>query len=97
MTAGVGSRANAFKCQFLHLFQATTRSVAQPKDGKMNDKQPTEYLTKTELAAMLRVSTRTITNYIRTGAIPEPVKIGRKALWSRGELLAFVRAQQLGA
>lgn len=63
----------------------------------MNDKQPTEYLTKTELAAMLRVSTRTITNYIRTGAIPEPVKIGRKALWSRGELLAFVRAQQLGA
>lgn len=60
----------------------------------MNNEQPAEYLTKVELASMLRVSTRTISNYIRTGAIPEPVKIGRKTLWSRAALLAFIRSQQ---
>jgi len=60
----------------------------------MNDKEPTVYLTKLELASMLRVSTRTISNYIRAGALPEPVKIGRRALWSRASLLAFLRAQQ---
>ena len=60
----------------------------------MSDNAPADYLTKSELASMLRVSTRTISNYLRTGAIPEPVKIGRKALWSRAALLAFIRAQQ---
>lgn len=60
----------------------------------MSDNSPVDYLTKSELASMLRVSTRTISNYIRTGALPEPVKIGRRALWSRAALLAFLRAQQ---
>ena len=60
----------------------------------MSDSSPVDYLTKSELASMLRVSTRTISNYIRTGALPEPVKIGRRALWSRAALLAFRRAQQ---
>lgn len=60
----------------------------------MNDKGSADYLTKMELASMLRVSTRTISNYIRAGVIPEPVKIGRKALWSRAVLLEFIRAQQ---
>lgn len=59
----------------------------------MNDKQPAEYLTKVELASMLRVSTRTITNYVGTGAIPQPVKFGRKALWSKSALVAFIRSQ----
>jgi predicted DNA-binding transcriptional regulator AlpA len=62
----------------------------------MNDKKTADYLTKTELAAMLRVSTRTINNYTRTGTIPEPVKFGRKALWSRALLLDFIRSQQVG-
>jgi excisionase family DNA binding protein len=60
----------------------------------MNDNGPSDYLTKGELASMLRVSTRTISNYIRAGVLPEPVKIGRRALWSRATLLAFLRAQQ---
>jgi excisionase family DNA binding protein len=60
----------------------------------MSDNSPVDYLTKSELASMLRVSTRTISNYIRTGALPEPVKVGRRALWSRAALLAFLRAQQ---
>lgn len=60
----------------------------------MSNNGPVDYLTKNELASMLRVSTRTITNYIQTGAIPEPVKLGRKALWSRTALLDFIRSQQ---
>lgn len=63
----------------------------------MNDKEPANYLTKADLASMLRVSTRTITNYVHTGAIPGPVKFGRKALWSRVALTAFIRSQQPGA
>ena len=60
----------------------------------MNDREPASYLTKAELAAMLRVSTRTITNYVSTGAIPGPVRFGRRALWSRAALMAFIQAQQ---
>jgi len=63
----------------------------------MNDKQPDEYLTKVELASMLRVSTRTITNYVGAGAIPKPVKFGRKALWSRSSLVAFIKSQDPAA
>ena len=61
----------------------------------MNQNEPADYLTKGELAALLRVSTRTVSNYVRTGAIPEPVKFGRRALWARVALLAFIQAQQL--
>jgi len=60
----------------------------------MTHLEPTTYLTKIELAAMLRVSTRTISNYVRSGAIPDPVRFGRKALWCKTDLLAFVKAQQ---
>ncbi len=60
----------------------------------MNCREPNDYLTKAELASMLRVSTRTITNYARSGAIPGPVRLGRKALWSRAALIAFIQSQQ---
>lgn len=52
-----------------------------------------DYLTKAELAAMLRVTTRTITNYVRGGALPAPTKVGRKALWNRAGLRDFLAAQ----
>ena len=60
----------------------------------MNDQTPANYMTKAELAAMLRVSTRTVSNYVSTGAIPSPVRFGRRALWSRAALMAFIQAQQ---
>lgn len=52
-----------------------------------------ENLTKSELAALLRVTTRTINNYIATGKVPPPFKTGRKALWDRERLLTFLRDQ----
>lgn len=54
---------------------------------------PTEYATKQELANMLRVTTRTITNYVNGGALPAPTKVGRKALWNRESLKDFLKAQ----
>lgn len=56
----------------------------------------TDYLTKTELAALLRVTPRTITNYQQAGRVPAPMKVGRKNLWSRSQLVEFIRAQHGG-
>ena len=39
------------------------------------------YLTKKEVAEVLRVSVRTITTYMQQGAIPNPKKIGGILLW----------------
>lgn len=52
-----------------------------------------EYVTKAELATLLRISTRTITNYVTAGTLPKPAKIGRKALWAKDTLLQFLGNQ----
>jgi predicted DNA-binding transcriptional regulator AlpA len=44
------------------------------------------YLTKQEVAAVLRVSVRTITTYMQQGAIPKPKKVGGILLWDEDEL-----------
>jgi excisionase family DNA binding protein len=44
------------------------------------------YLTKKEVAEVLRVSVRTITTYMQQGAIPKPKKVGGILLWSEAEL-----------
>lgn len=44
------------------------------------------YLTKQEVAAMLRVSVRTITTYMQQDAIPKPKKLGGILLWNEEEL-----------
>ncbi|WP_308923360.1 helix-turn-helix domain-containing protein [Janthinobacterium sp. J1-1] len=44
------------------------------------------YLTKKEVAEVLRVSVRTITTYMQQGAIPNPKKIGGILLWEEVEL-----------
>lgn len=44
------------------------------------------YLTKREVAEVLRVSVRTITTYMQHGMIPDPRKIGGILLWEEEEL-----------
>ncbi len=44
------------------------------------------YLTKKEVAEMLRVSVRTITTYMQQGAIPNPKRVGGILLWDEEEL-----------
>lgn len=54
------------------------------------------YLTKLELAALLRVTTRTVENYVRAGTLPEPLHIGRKSLWPRARTLAHIERMATG-
>jgi predicted DNA-binding transcriptional regulator AlpA len=49
------------------------------------------YLTKQEVATVLRVSVRTITTYMQQGAIPKPKKMGGILLWDEDELHRKIR------
>lgn len=49
------------------------------------------YLTKNEVANVLRVSVRTITTYMQQRVIPAPKKIGRTLLWDEEELHRWVK------
>lgn len=44
------------------------------------------YLTKGQLANALKISPRTVERRIYQGSIPEPLKIGRRVVWSVKEL-----------
>jgi len=48
------------------------------------------YLKKKEVAAVLRVTVRTITTYMQQGVIPHPKRVGRILLWDEAELLRSV-------
>lgn len=54
-----------------------------------------EYLTKDDLANLLRVSKRTINNYISEKSLPEPIHIGRRALWNKASLAEFLKRERL--
>lgn len=56
-----------------------------------------EYLTKKELAKLLRVTVRTITNYQRNPGFPSPVRAGRRNLWCRAELVQYVKTRMLAS
>lgn len=49
------------------------------------------YLTKDEVAGLLRVSVRTITSYMGQGLLPEPLQLGRKLLWSEDAVLQHLQ------
>jgi len=57
----------------------------------------TTYMTKAELASMLRVSVRTVTSYMAQGLLPQPLRLGRKLLWEEGAVVQFVRPASLFA
>lgn len=53
-----------------------------------------EFMTKGEVAQMLRVTPRTIENYVNKGALGRPLKMGGRALWKRAEVLSRMEAVQ---
>lgn len=55
------------------------------------------YLTKKEVAEVLRVSVRTITSYMQRGVIPEPRKIGGILLWDEEGLHRRIKDSSSGA
>lgn len=44
------------------------------------------YLKKKEVAALLRVTVRTVTTYMQHGLLPCPKRVGRILLWNEAEL-----------
>lgn len=50
-----------------------------------------KYVTKEEVAALLRVSVRTITSYMSQGLLPRPLQLGRKLLWDESALTQFIQ------
>ena len=52
------------------------------------------FLRKAEVASLLRVTTRTVENYIKSGRIPAPVRInGGRPLWDHAALLQALRGE----
>lgn len=49
------------------------------------------YLTKDEVACLLRVSVRTITTYMSQGLLPQPLQLGRKLLWSEDAVIQHLQ------
>jgi predicted site-specific integrase-resolvase len=52
------------------------------------------YLTKNEVAEVLRVTPRTVTTYVRQGALPVPVRLGRRPLWAQDDLERAIQASR---
>lgn len=50
-----------------------------------------KYITKVEVATLLRVSVRTITSYMAQGLLPRPMQLGRKLLWDEAGLTQFIQ------
>ena len=49
-----------------------------------------KFLTKKEVAEVLRVSVRTITEYNAKGLLPQPKRLGRILLWDEDEVIQKV-------
>ncbi|MFO0798973.1 MAG: helix-turn-helix domain-containing protein [Gemmataceae bacterium] len=47
-----------------------------------------------ELAAMLGVGRKTIDRH--RGDLPTPIRVGRRLLWSRAEVMTFLRTKKAG-
>lgn len=52
------------------------------------------YLTKAEVANLLRVSIRTVTAYTSSGLLPLPSRLGRRLLWDEARLLQAINAEK---
>lgn len=55
----------------------------------------TIYMTKDELASMLRVSVRTVTTYMAQGLLPQPLQLGRRLLWDHGAIVQFIQPKPI--
>lgn len=53
---------------------------------------PQQFLTRTDVAALLRISERTVDRYVRQGLLPIPTRFSRKAVrWHRLSLLSWLQ------
>ena len=55
-----------------------------------NISEEASLITKGEVARMTSVSARTIERLVSMGQFPQPVRLGRKSLWNRQKLQAWI-------
>ncbi len=46
-----------------------------------------------DIAALLRVTTRTVHNWVARGQFPPPTKIGRRSTWDRAIVETYLRTR----
>lgn len=56
-----------------------------------------EWMTKAEVAEMLRVTPRTIENYVKRGDLQAPARVGGRVLWQRATIQACLGGESLVA
>jgi excisionase family DNA binding protein len=52
-----------------------------------------QYLTREEVAALLRVDPQTVSRWLRERKLPSPLRLGRQMLWRRETLEQFLAAK----
>ena len=63
----------------------------------MSEDKKSVLLTKSDVAAMLQVSTKQVENLVRLGRIPAPLYLSKQApRWRRDELLAAIETRLSG-
>ena len=71
--------AQALEARILPKLQAMLAGQpGEPKDA---------YLTKSEVAQRLKVSVKTVENRVKSGELPEPVKLGALRRWRVADLI----------
>ena len=64
--------------------------LAAPRPVVSMVKQPTEFLTAAEFAALLRVDQRTLRALRHAGDVPAPIMIGTRPRWRRADVDAWL-------
>lgn len=55
-----------------------------------NTKNTTSIFTVKELAAVLKVSSRSVQRWIKAGKLPKPSRLGQCGFWTLDQLLPFL-------
>ena len=78
--------------EFVELLKNTVSETKLPTtNGEAEKNGEEEYLTVKELTEMLGCTDVTIYNHMKKGRLPRPLKLGRKSVWDKAELLEFLR------
>jgi hypothetical protein len=63
------------------------RQPSRPPSGQEKPASPDDLLASTEVGALLGISRRTLTVWICTGQVTQPLRINRRVIrWKRGDL-----------
>jgi IS5 family transposase len=83
-----GGYAHARQYKHLRRVLKRQRTVLSlvPRDVQRKIATATTESDATEVASLLRVSPRTVQNYISSGVLPPPAKLGRRLLWLRVDI-----------